>query len=95
MKKKNKYLDWWESIPVYERIWLIKKYYNSEYPLELSKREIKIVYEKELKEWDEFDSLPRVENSESIEEIEKRTGHGFWGNPTTGYIYDKDEKNNY
>jgi hypothetical protein len=28
----------------------------------------------------------------SIESIEKEIGHGFWGNPTAGYIYDKDNK---
>lgn len=26
----------------------------------------------------------------SIREWEKRNGRGFWGNSTTGYIYDKD-----
>jgi hypothetical protein len=30
--------------------------------------------------------------SPSIESIEKDLGHGFWGNPTSGYIYDKDNK---
>jgi len=31
-------------------------------------------------------------NSPSIEETEKRLGHGFWGNQSTGYIHDRDNK---
>ena len=31
-------------------------------------------------------------HSPSIDSIEKDLGHGFWGNPTSGYIYDKDNK---
>jgi hypothetical protein len=30
--------------------------------------------------------------SPSIQSIERDLGHGFWGNPTSGYIYDKDNK---
>ena len=29
-------------------------------------------------------------NSESISSIESRTGRGFWGNPSSGYVYDRD-----
>jgi len=31
-------------------------------------------------------------HSPSIESIERESGHGFWGNPTSGYIYDKNNK---
>ena len=34
-------------------------------------------------------------NSESISSIENRTGHGFWGNPSSGYVYDEDDKRNF
>jgi hypothetical protein len=37
------------------------------------------------------DGIPTVA-TESISEYEQRTGRGFWGNATTGYIYDKDNK---
>lgn len=37
------------------------------------------------------EDVPTV-NSRSIQEEEKHLGHGFWGNPTSGYIYDKDNK---
>lgn len=33
------------------------------------------------------EDVPRV-NSKSIREREKEDGHGFWGNATTGYIYE-------
>jgi predicted house-cleaning noncanonical NTP pyrophosphatase (MazG superfamily) len=41
---------------------------------------------------DDDNDIPVVRNSESISSYENRTGHGFWGNPSTGYIYDKDNK---
>jgi hypothetical protein len=37
------------------------------------------------------EDVPSVHHR-SIEEEEKYQGHGFWGNSTTGYIYDKDLK---
>ena len=45
--------------------------------------------ERFLKKWEE--DVPTC-YSPSIESIEKETGHGFWGNPASGYIYDKDNK---
>jgi hypothetical protein len=36
----------------------------------------------------EDDDIP-VCYSESIEEYEQRVGHGFYGNQTTGYSYNK------
>lgn len=30
--------------------------------------------------------------SASTAESEMKLGHGFWGNPTSGYIYDKNNK---
>jgi hypothetical protein len=30
--------------------------------------------------------------SPSIQSIERNSGRGFWGNPNSGYIYDKDNK---
>ncbi len=45
-----------------------------------------------LEELDDHD-IPTVENSESIEDWERKHSRGFWGNAATGYIYDKDLKN--
>lgn len=45
--------------------------------------------DKELENLEE--DVPQC-NSESIEEFELRTGHGFWGNETTGYITDEQLK---
>lgn len=45
---------------------------------------------KRLKELDD-DDIPVV-REKSIEELEKELGHGFWGNATTGYVNDKDNK---
>jgi len=45
---------------------------------------------KQLKAWEE--DVPTVASHKSIEEREREDGHGFWGNSTTGYIYDKDTK---
>jgi hypothetical protein len=36
--------------------------------------------------------IPVVRNSESISSYENRTGRGFWGNPSSGYVYDKDNR---
>jgi hypothetical protein len=30
--------------------------------------------------------------SPSIGSIERESGHGFWGNPHSGYVYDKDSR---
>ena len=38
------------------------------------------------------EDMPCARSSKSIYEIERDSGHGFWGNSTTGYIYDKDLK---
>ena len=38
------------------------------------------------------DDFPIVRNSPSIEEIEKRSSRGFWGNAMTGYIRDSQTK---
>jgi hypothetical protein len=38
------------------------------------------------------DDIPVVKNSESTQEWETKNGRGFWGNNTTGYIYDKDNR---
>ena len=47
----------------------------------------------EKKKWvDQMDEDVPSTNKRSIEEEEKYMGHGFWGNSTTGYIYDKDTK---
>ena len=34
----------------------------------------------------------KPDHTESIQEWESNHGHGFWGNATTGYIYDKDNR---
>jgi hypothetical protein len=52
--------------------------------LKLSKAE-----KKQLKAWEE--DVPSVKEN-SIQEIERKTGRGFWGNARTGYISDKDNK---
>jgi len=44
-----------------------------------------------LKATEDENDIP-ISNGESISEYEERTGHGFWGNETTGYIFDKDEQ---
>ena len=46
---------------------------------------------KQLEQLDD-DNIPVVKNTESVEEYERRTGHGFWGNSTTGYVKDKHLK---
>lgn len=46
---------------------------------------------KRLKVLDD-DDIPVVRNSESISAYENRTGHGFWGNPSSGYVYDRDNR---
>ena len=38
------------------------------------------------------DNIPTVENSETIEEFEKRTGRGFWGSNAHGYVGDDNNK---
>jgi len=40
---------------------------------------------------DDENDIP-VSNSQSITEWEEEHGRGFWGNETTGYIYDKDNQ---
>lgn len=46
--------------------------------------------EKKMKKW-----LKAMEEdvptcySPSISSLERNSGHGFWGNPASGYIYDK------
>jgi hypothetical protein len=40
---------------------------------------------KQLKQWEED-----VPSSKSRSIQEREGEHGFWGNSTTGYIYDKD-----
>lgn len=47
---------------------------------------------KHRKKIDILDEDVPTTHSKSIDEIERETGHGFWGNSTTGYIYDKDTK---
>jgi hypothetical protein len=49
------------------------------------------ISKKRLAELDD-DDVPTTRPSKSIQEIEEEQGHGFWGNSTTGYIYDKDTK---
>ena len=51
---------------------------------------IKKMSEKRLAALEDND-IPTT-NSKSIEEIENEQGHGFWGNSTSGYIYNKDLK---
>ena len=48
--------------------------------------------EKEKLRFEELDDhdIPTVENTESIEDWEKKHGRGFWGNATTGYVYNED-----
>jgi hypothetical protein len=41
---------------------------------------------------DQMDEDVPSTNSKSMYELERDLGHGFWGNSTTGYIYDKDTK---
>jgi len=43
--------------------------------------------EKRFKELDD-NNIPVVKNHESVKEWEIKNGRGFWGNSTTGYIYD-------
>ena len=47
---------------------------------------------KQIDALDDDDNIPTTRTSKSIQEIEEEQGHGFWGNSTTGYIYDKDTK---
>ena len=49
---------------------------------------------KQLRQLDD-DDIPVVKNSESIEDYERRTGHGFWGNSTSGYVEDKYVKKDW
>ena len=44
---------------------------------------------------DDDNDIPVVRDSESISAYENRTGHGFWGNPSSGYVYDEDDKRNF
>jgi len=37
------------------------------------------------------DDIPTVKDNESIEEWEVKNGRGFWGNDTTGHIYNNDK----
>lgn len=53
---------------------------------------------KKLSEKEDDDNDPKKLNTwrdtyDSIDDYEKHHGHGFWGNSSTGYIYDKDENN--
>jgi len=41
---------------------------------------------------DDDNDIPVVRDSESISSYENRTGHGFWGNPSSGYVYDRDNR---
>ncbi|MFA5953603.1 MAG: hypothetical protein WC812_03345 [Candidatus Pacearchaeota archaeon] len=38
------------------------------------------------------DDIPTVKNYKTIKELEERSGRGYWGNATTGYIYDEQYK---
>jgi nitrite reductase/ring-hydroxylating ferredoxin subunit len=50
---------------------------------------------KRLKVLNDDNDIPVVRDSESISAYENRTGHGFWGNPSSGYVYDEDDKRNF
>jgi hypothetical protein len=47
---------------------------------------------KRLRALDDDNDIPVVRDSESISSYENRTGRGFWGNPSSGYVFDKDNR---
>jgi hypothetical protein len=89
MKKKPDSEKWWDNLTSRAKQKLINNYYHGKTPKTISGYEIFRMWRDEsYMEMMEDDDIPTT-SSESIEEYEQRTGRGFWGNNTTGYINDK------
>jgi hypothetical protein len=58
----------------------------------LKVKKVKAKRQSRLAMLDDDNDIPVVRDSESISAYENRTGHGFWGNPSSGYVYDKDNR---
>jgi len=58
----------------------------------LNVKKVKTKKQSKIAMLDDDNDIPVVRNSESISSYENRTGRGFWGNPSSGYVYDKDNR---
>ena len=58
----------------------------------VKRKKVKVKKQSRVAMLDDDNDIPVVRNSESISSYENRTGRGFWGNPSSGYVYDKDNR---